>query len=393
MRILLTILAVTISLILTSCSTEGKKNQKASENEIIKKSEFATAYIGTYTKKEGHVNGRANGIYTVKMNKQTGELTANNITQKVINPSFLSKSHDGKHLYAVSELSPSDNSFGQVFAFRINEDNSLRYINKKSTENYAPCHVATDKTGKLVFVTNYVGGIAMLYKVGKEGDLQVSDTLKLSGSSVHADQESSHLHEIVISSDNNYAFIPDKGSDKIWSIPFDVKKGTFNRDSLSFVKIQDGAGPRHLVFSKDNKFAYVITELDNQINILGYKGNGILENIAKITSLPDKFKENSYGSEIVLHPSGKYLYASNRGHNSIVAFEVDNNSGLLKLIDFYDTKGDFPRGFAIESSGRFLYVANQNTDTVVQFNIDQNTGKLEFSGNILKIKTPVDIEF
>jgi len=378
---------------ITSCASEGEKSSKSSDKNTMKKVEFLSAYIGTYTKKEGHVNGKANGIYFIKMNKENGKLSAGNVTQKFINPSFLSKSPDGKFLYAVSELSPSDNSFGEIFAFDINEDKTLKYINKKSTENYAPCHVTTDRTGKLVFVANYVGGIAMIYKVNKEGEIEASDKLELSGSSTHPEQKSSHLHEIVISSDNKFAFISDKGSDKIWSIPFNVEQGKFNRDSLSFVKIQSGAGPRHIIFSNDNRFAYVITELDNQVYILKYKGNGVLENIGGVSSIPSDFKGNSYGSEIVMHPNGKFLYASNRGHNSIVAFEVDNSSGLLKQIGFYDTKGDFPRGFVIDPSGRFLYVANQNTDTVVQFNIDQNNGGLEFSGNILEVRTPVDIEF
>jgi len=351
---------------------------------------FSSVYVGTYTKKEAHVDGKANGIYLLKMNNEDGHLEMQSTVAEIVNPSFLVTSPDGRNLYAVSEV--ADSLGGYIYAFEIKDDNSLVLIHKLSTDSPAPCHVSLDSKGQYVFVANYMGGVVKMYKRMDDGRLSPSDLIYLEGSGTHPQQEASHAHSVKVSPDDHFAFIADKGSNKIWNFKIDTVEGKLLPNEQPFVELQDGAGPRHFTFHPNGKYAYVINELDNTINAYTYKGSdGSLSELQSISTLPENFEGISYCADIHVHPNGKTLYGSNRGHDSIVILKIDENSGKLDLIGHVSTRGVFPRNFAIDPSGSYLYAANQNSDNIVLFNIDRDNGTLTYSDHILYIKTPVCI--
>ena len=253
-----------------------------------------------------------------------------------------------------------------------------------------PCHISFDKTGKFVFVTNYVGGVVKMYERDAEGALTSTDVIHLEIADA-SPQVSSHPHSTMTSPDNNFVFIADLGSNKIWNFKIDHENGTLSPNTQPFIKIQEGAGPRHFTFHPNGKFAYVINELDNTVNAFSYDASkSSLADLQSVSTLPADFDGDSYCADVHIHPNGKFLYGSNRGHDSIVAYDI-NEDGTLKLIGHYPTKGVFPRNFSIDPSGKYLYIANQNSDNIVQYNIDENSGTLTFSENVVAVKTPVCI--
>ncbi len=345
-----------------------------------------TAYIGTYTKKEGHVNGQAEGIYSIQQNPETGELEFGETVASVVNPSFVKVSRNGNNLYAVSELGPQDDASGFIYSFRINEDKSLKELGKISTESFAPCYIAEDQSGKFVFVANYMGGVVMGYKKDAEGILEKVQNLTLQNPS------KSHPHSVNISADNKYVYIPDLGNDKIWIFNLDAASGKLKPNAQPFVSLEKGAGPRHFAFSKNKDFAFSINELNSTISSFRIKKGGGLEKVGNISSLPEDFEGENSAADIHLHPSGNFLYVSNRGHNSIAAFKIDPATGELSNLGYASTEGKTPRNFALASNGKFLYAANQDSNNIVSFKID-DSGRLTQTGEELKIFTPVNIEF
>lgn len=343
-------------------------------------------YIGTYTKEEGHVDGKASGIYLLNQDISTGELKDLQTVAEITNPSFVKASKDGKNLYAVSELGAEDAESGFIYSFKRLEDNNLEEIGKISTESFAPCHIAIDRTGNYVFASNYVGGVMMVYKRNETGILEKYQKILLEN------PENSHPHSVNISSDNKTAYLADKGNDKIWIFDFDAETGKLSPHRQQFVKLKKGAGPRHLAFSKDEKFAWSINELNSTVSLFEITENSGLNLKENYANLPEDFTGNNSTADIQLHPSGKFLYTSNRGHNSIAAFAVDQNSGRLQLIDHYSTQGETPRNFAISPEGNFLYAANQDSGNIAGFKIYSENGSLEAIQD-LEVKTPVCVEF
>jgi len=365
------------------------RNAKEAANPVLTLN-YSPVYVGTYTKKEVHVAGKAEGIYLLHRNNEDGHLEMKSTVAKMVNPSFLTISPDGQNLYAVSEV--ADGLGGFIYAFEIKNDNSLFLLHKLSTDSPAPCHVSLDNKGQYVFVANYLGGVVKMYKRMDDGRLSPSDLLNLEGSGILPEQEGPHAHAVKVSPDDRFAFIADKGSNKIWNFKIDTVEGKLLPNEQPFMELQDGAGPRHFTFHPNGKFAYVINELDNTINAYSYESSvGRLSELQSISTLPDNFENPSFSADIHVHPNGKFLYGSNRGHDSIVIFKIDENSGKLSIIDHVSTRGHFPRNFAIDGTGSYLYVANQNSDNIVLFSIDQDNGTLTFSDHILKIKTPVCI--
>ncbi len=378
-------LMIMIALVgLVGCS-DSSKNTKITEEPKDSVRATLPLYIGTYTKKEGHVDGKAAGIYLMEMDQENGHLAMKSVVAKIVNPSFVATSADGKNLYAVSELSPADDSTGYIYAYTINEDDELDLLHRLPTDGFAPCHISFDKTGKFVFVTNYAGGVVKMYERDTEGALKPTDVLHLEIA------ESSHPHSTMTSPDNNFVFIADLGSNKIWNFKINHENGTLTPNTQPFIKIQEGAGPRHFTFHPNGKFAYVINELDNTVNAFSYDtSKSSLTDLQSVTTLPADFEGDSYCADVHIHPNGKFLYGSNRGHDSIVAYRIGED-GTLTLIGHYPTKGVFPRNFGIDPSGKYLHIANQNSDNIVQYNINQNSGVLTFSENIVAVKTPVCI--
>jgi 6-phosphogluconolactonase len=310
----------------------------------------------------------------------------------ITNPSFIALSPDHKNLYAVSELSAADAANGWVYSYAVNEDQSLTLLNKQSTAAFAPCHVSLDTKGKYVFVANYAGGIATMYKRQPDGSLSaIVDTIVLKGRKPGVE---SNPHSVMVSPDNQFAFICDKGADRIYGFKINETKNKLVPTAQEFTELPKGSGPRHLVFHPNGKFAYVINELSNTIHTLSYEAtSGKLSVVSEISTLPIDHKGVSYCADIRIHPNGKYLYGSNRGDNSIAAFRMDENTGQLTLVNIESTEGDYPRSFAISPNGKFLYAANQNSGTITHMIIDLATGELKSKHIVSEVKTPVCIQF
>lgn len=351
-------------------------------------------YIGTYTKKEGHVDGKADGIYYLTQDIAKGTLGEPRLVAEVTNPSFVRLSPNRKHLYAVSELGPADGPAGELFVFDVLENDSLAFRQKISTEGYAPCHISMDPSGTYVFVANYVGGVVMSYKRSADGSLTVADKLQLEGAGPHPEQESSHPHATLLSPDGKYVLIPDKGADKIWIRELDMTSGKLLEAEDAYATSQPGAGPRHIVFEpQEQNFAVVINELGGSVSSFAVgTGNQLLEAVQSITTLPAEYTEWNACADIHFHPGGKFFYASNRGHNSLAAFQFDTATGNMSALGQTSTHGQFPRNFTLSPDGLFLYAANQNSDNIARYAVNQETGALTFLDE-LKVPTPVCLEF
>ncbi|MFD1095994.1 lactonase family protein [Salegentibacter chungangensis] len=371
------------ALVLSSIVSCGQKTKRSESGKEIG---TKAVYIGTYTKKEGHVDGKAEGIYLMQQNSETGALKILRTVAEVVNPSFVKVSPDNKNLYAVSELGPGDAESGFIYSFSIAEDNSLKELSKLPTGAFAPCHIGIDKTGKYIFVSNYVGGVVMMYERKDDGSLKTLQKISLEG-------DNSHAHSVSVSSNNKQAYVADLGSDKIWIFDLDEKKNKLVPHKQKFVELEEGAGPRHFSFGKNNEYAYSINELNNSVTVYKIRENGGLEIIQNISSLPADFSGESAAADIHLHPSGKYLYVSNRGHNSIASFSVEKNSGKLRALEYNSTKGKAPRNFAISPDGNYLYAANQDSGNITTYKIDNSNGTLRVLDEPVKVKTPVCIEF
>lgn len=379
---LLTVLAV---MLLFSCK-DSSTSTKEDMTGVLKNDDLKTMFVGTYTKKEGHVDGQANGIIALKLDPESGEIRSQKTVAEVVNPSFVKTSPDGKFLFAVSELGSGDAPSGYFYSFRILENDELQEISKLSTESFAPAHIALDETGKYAFVSNYMGGVVMVYAIEEDGTLQKQQRIDLEN------PEASHAHSVTISADNKLAYIADLGNDKIWIYDFSAHEGMLTPNEQAFVALENGSGPRHFTISDDGKTAYSVNELNSTGTVFEVGKNGGLEILQHISTLPEDFSGKNSTADIHLHPSGKYLYVSNRGHNSIAAFKVEND-GKLKASGHFSTQGKTPRNFAISPSGDHLYVANQDSNSIVLFEVDEATGNLIQETEPYGIKTPVCLEF
>lgn len=366
------------------------KNNISPQNESPVQSDTNYLFIGTYTKKEGHVDGKAAGIYLYAQHPETGALTYQSVTENVINPSFLTLTSDGNFLYAVNETGPDVDSTGSVSAFVIEkETKTLRLLNKQPSHSFAPCHISVDRKNRFVFVANYVGGKVVVLPIKEDGSLgEATDVLTLEGKKKHPRQDSSHPHSIFLSPDKRFAYVPDLGTDKIMIYNIDYENGKLLPNEMPFVSLPDGSGPRHFTFHPGGKMAFVINELNNSITAFDFdKESGALKTIEHTPTLPEDFQGTSLTADIHVSPDGKYLYGSNRGHDSIVAFKIDELSGKLTLIEHESTRGAFPRNFMITGDGKFLYAANQNSDNITIFKIEAD-GALTFVDQV-KVPTPV----
>lgn len=349
--------------------------------------------IGAYTKKEGHVDGKAQGISS-SMIAEDGEMSEPKlIIEGPINPSFVTLSADGQFLYAVSETGPDVDSVGYVYAYHRDEEGNWKALNRQSTHAFAPCYVSVDPSGKILAVANYVGGVVCFYAIAADGSLApAGSVIQLEGGSEHPRQDGSHPHAAVFDASGNYCYVPDLGSNRIWVLELgaDAKDVTL-LEELS-AEIQPEAGPRHFVFHPDLPYAYLANELDNTICM--FRTNKEDPGLAleqTISTLPEGFSEVSYVADIHLSPDGQHLYVSNRGHNSIAHFQLDQQNGKLKAQGHYSTAGDFPRNFAVHPNGQYLYAANQNSSNISWFSIETD-GSLLPAGE-LKTGTPVCLQF
>ena len=355
---------------------------QAQTNASMKKvANTSLVFVGTYTKNMGWVDGKARGIYTCQMDNATGELTVIDSTTDIHNPSFLAISPNKKYLYAVAENGGDASArFGSVVSYKITEGGKLLRINEVQSYGAAPCHVSTDKKGAFVFVANYSTGTIASYKVKADGGLTDSICMR------RDEGEKPLAHQILESPNGNAVFVVDKGADKIITYSKSADGKLTLKNSIATAT---GEGPRHFDWSPNHKFGYVINELGATINAYAFdKVTNVLTELQSIGTLPSDFKGQNTTAEIFVHPNGRFVYGSNRGHNSIAIFKI-RTDGTLEFVAYEPTQGKTPRNFMITPNGKLLLVANQNSNNVVAFSIDEKTGKLTPTGKNNVIMTPV----
>lgn len=375
-----------LCLVLTSCQPPAPEPTAMEDNEnTATVTNTFSAYLGTYTRTEGHVDGKASGIYYAEVNAENGALTVKDSTTNIINPSFVKASNDGQLLYAVSETEA-----GQVFSYRIGKDHRLTMINQLPTGATAPCHIAVDHTDKYVVVSNYMGGIVNVLARDAEGKLSEVQRLELNGKD---DNQESHAHSATFSPDNKFVFIMDLGKDRLWGYHFDESTGKLTPADTPFIAANSvGAGPRHFAFAPEGNYAFAINELNSTLTSYTYNATkGLLLEVATQSTLPKGYDGKNSCADVHVHPNGKFVYASNRGHNSIVCFAI-GTEGQLSVVGHTSTGGEFPRNFALTPDGKHLLVANQNSSNLLSFQINETTGALTKTGET-KVMTPVCIDF
>ena len=351
--------------------------------------ESLPVYFGTY-KGGGHAS---KGIYRSKLDLKTGRLSEPVLAAEATNPSFIEIHPNGKFLYAVSR----SGSAGAVSAFAIDFNTGvLIFLNQQPSGGAGPCHISIDHKGKNLFVANYSGGSASVIPINVDGRLgEPTGFVQHEGCSVNQKrQKGPYAHSINVSPDNRFVFVADLGIDKIMIYRLDIGKGKIAANSPPFAKVKPGAGPRHFSFHPSGKFAYVINELDSTMTAFTYDSfSGALTPCQTITTLPNGFDGSNTCAEVRVHPDGKFLYGSNRGHDSIVVYQINMPEGALTFVEHETEDIKTPRNFNIDPTGKFCLVANQDGDSVVVFRIDQSSGKLEPTGHKINIGKPVCIRF
>jgi 6-phosphogluconolactonase len=344
-------------------------------------------YVGTYT------NRGSEGIYIYRLDSATGGLTLVTKSPRLTNPSFVAIDPKGRYVYAVRE---GGGPAGAIVALSRNPaTNELTILNEQPSGGQGPCYVSVDREGRFVLAANYNSGSVAMFPVAEDGRLQPpSCVIQDEGSSVNASrQKGPHAHSIVLDPANRFVFTPDLGIDKIMIYRLDREHGKLVPNDPPFVKVEPGSGPRHFTFHPDGKHAYVIEELSCTVTAFAYDAEaGTLKSLQKISTLPKDFKGTNTAADIHVHPSGKFLYGSNRGHDSIACFAIDAKTGELSLVGFTPTQGKNPRNFAIDPSGVFLLAANQDGNNIVSLRIDSDTGKLTPTGQVCQVSMPVCVK-
>jgi 6-phosphogluconolactonase len=351
-------------------------------------------YVGTYTRGDGH----GKGIYAYRYDANTGKTTSLGVAAETTNPSWVALDPNGHFLYAVNELGnyQGPNS-GGVSAFAVDQaTGKLTFLNELATRGADPCYVTVDHTGKYVLVANYTGGSVAVFPILPDGKLGPATAfIQHTGHGTNPErQEGPHAHSIVLTPDNRFAIVNDLGLDELLVYKFDSATGTLTPNDPPFAKLDPGAGPRHFALAPDGKFAYVISEMGRTVTAFSANLHaGVFHPIESVSTLPASFSGRNDDAEIEVHPSGKFLYASNRGEDTIAGFAIDPTKGTLKKIEDLPTGGKEPRSFAIDPTGKLLFAANQNSDDIVILRIDARTGHLTQTGEKLEVPSPVCIKF
>lgn len=348
------------------------------------------AYVGTYTK------GASKGIYSMRFDPGTGMLSNLTAAAEIPSPSFLIVDPKGSYVYAISEIGYKDGG-GTVSSFSIDpKSGSLKLLNTVPSRGGGPCHLVVDHTGKFLIIANYGTGSVAVFRIEANGSIGESTAfLQFSGSSVNPGrQQGPHAHAVVLSPDNKFLFVPDLGTDQIRIFKLDAEHGTLAANNPAFVKVNAGAGPRHFTFGPGAHFAYAVCEMQSSVAVFSYDAaNGSLTQIQMISNLPEDSTGEDNSAEIEVDPAGRFLYASNRGNDSITAFAIDPHKGTLTNVQVISSDGKIPRNFAIDPSGRYMLVANQNSDQISVLARDPKTGKLSPATQRLAVPSPVCVQF
>jgi 6-phosphogluconolactonase len=350
-------------------------------------------YIGTYT------TDKSKGIYASRLDLATGALTPPELVAETPNPSFLAVHPTGNFLYAANEVRAlNDQPGGGVSGFAVDRaTGKLTPVNQQSSRGAGAVHLVVDKAGRNVLVANYGGGSVAVLPIDKDGRLkEASAFVQHEPPPGAAENVRPRAHSINLDPANRFAYVPDLGLDQVRIYRFSSEAGTLQPNEPPFVSLPPGAGPRHFAFHPNGRFAYVINEKSVTLTAFAHDPDGGgLKPYQTITTLPaGEPVEIGYSTaEVQVHPSGKFLYGSNRGHNSIAVFTVDPASGSLGFVQAKPTQGNTPRGFGIDPTGAYLLVAHQRSDSVVVFRIDPASGKLTPTGHTIAIGSPAAVKF
>jgi 6-phosphogluconolactonase len=345
-------------------------------------------YLGTYT------GGKSQGIYVSQFDPATGRLSPPELAAKTANPSFLAVHPTGRSLYAVGVMNGvGGKPAGAVNAYSLEaKTGRLALLNQQPSGGAGPCHLAVDKTGKCLLVANYAGGSIAALPILADGRLgEPSASIQHQGSSVNPQRQAGpHAHFITPDPANRFALACDLGLDKVLVYRLDPVAGALTPNDPPSAAVQPGSGPRHLAFCPDGRFAYLINEMGATLTAFAYDAKrGCLRELQTLPTLPPEFSGDKSGAEVQVHPSGNFVYGSNRGHNSVAVFAVDPRSGRLSWVDCQSTQGKTPRFFAIDPTGQWLLAENQDSDNIVVFRIDSKTGRLNPTGQVVEVGSPV----
>lgn len=351
----------------------------------------AIAYIGTYTRTEPHVEGKAEGIYTCQVDLESGALKITSVAGGVINPSFVCTDAENSFLYAVQEIEQFEgHAGGAASAFRIDpQSGALEIINSQPTHGEHPCYVSIDKTGRWLLVANYGGGSVSVLPIKADGSLgEPTAVVKHTEKPTH--HNGPHPHSILAApGEGNYILVPDCGLDRIYVYKLDTENGTLTPHEKPWTMLAPGDGPRHICFNASGDFVYCVNERSSSLSVLSYdQANGTLELLQTVSTLPADFTGGNSCADIHISADGRYVYGTNRGHNSLAIFAIDQNSGLVELLGHCSTEGRTPRNFAIVTD-QLVLAANQDTHTIVPFKRDPANGSLSQAGPANEVFSPV----
>jgi 6-phosphogluconolactonase (cycloisomerase 2 family) len=374
------ILTLAGAVALSACAN-GRSSQGASRSVRF-------VYVGSRTTKERNARGEGIQVYRVE---PTGEWTHVQLVKGLVNPSFLAFDKRKQYLYAVH------GDMSEITSFGIAPTGELKQLNQRPTEGRNPVHLVVDETNRFVVVANYAtGSLAVLPRNddGTLGAVQQLENLPGTPGPHRVDQGSSHPHHIVYDRKQQMLLVPDKGLDRIFTFHFDAAAGKLVAATPGFVQVRPGAGPRHVVFHPTAPLVFVAHELDSSVGAYRYDSErGALTALQVVPSIPDTYTGANSAAEIDIAPSGRFVFVSNRGHDSIGTFKVDTASGKLTPVAWIPSEGKGPRFFALDPAGSTLFVANENSDTIVPFRIDAETGTLRQAGQIVRTGSPVCIVF
>ncbi len=351
-------------------------------------------YFGTYTGK------KSKGIYTARLDTRSGKLGDVDLAVETASPSFLAVHPNRRYLYAANEVEQFEgNKSGSVTAFAIDpRSGRLTQLDQEASGGTSPCHLVVDRTGQALLVANYSSGSLAAFAIAKDGRLAPAATrIQHTGSSVNpARQKEPHAHSINLDAANRFAVAADLGLDKLLVYRFNPEAASLVANQPPFALVRPGSGPRHFAFHPNGRNAYVINEMACTVSAFRYdRRTGELFEEQTISTLPkdDKLVPEFSTAEVQVHPGGRFLYGSNRGHDTIAVFSIDPHTGRLALVENVSSGGKVPRNFGIDPTGRFLLAANQNSDNVVVFAVDSKTGRLTPTGQVLSVGSPVCVKF
>lgn len=339
-------------------------------------------YVGTYTK------GESKGIYSFQLDSSASKITETKLAAELDNPTYLTISKDNQHLYSVVK----EGDLGGVASYSLHsESGELSPINKQLAEGAPPCHVSVGSEKKNVFSANYHKGTIESYLLNEDGSIrQVSSVVEHHGSGPDSRQEKPHTHYSAFTPDEKFVVAVELGADHVYT--YEVSDGVLHE--VNRLSVKAGSGPRHIAFHPSLKYAYVMTEFSSEVIVLNYNHeNGKFTEVQYISTIPSNFNENNQGSAIHISSDGRFIYAGNRGHDSIAVFEVGQEKGELTFVEHVSTEGNWPRDFVLDPSEKFIVASNQESSNLVLFSRDSTTGKLKLLQSDVTVPDPVCVKF